>query len=238
MSRSDVPESGLLSRLREAMSGFLSAARGRVLSPWRRGGAPDPAGVYEAKGAWVGEVDSFIPYLVDAARIGWADVSTIPYVSTNQFVVASLATSRNYMVGVPDTVADLVFAELAEGVGAGEGVDELAARVGRVLSDTDTDRWPARERVIARTELTRAYTAGVMGSATLRQAATHRPLRKRWDTRVDGRERATHHDVNGVSVPLGGVFMVGGWPMMGPGDELASPDEVCGCRCSLTIVEA
>lgn len=56
---------------------------------------------------------------------------------------------------------------------------------------------------------------------------------KTWDTIMDGRERDSHHDENGVTVPISEPFHLPGGDLMYPGDTSlgASVDEIANCRC-------
>lgn len=58
---------------------------------------------------------------------------------------------------------------------------------------------------------------------------------KTWVTTMDGRERNSHAEVNGVTIELEELFELQGGYMAFPMDETYDPDpsEVCGCRCSL-----
>lgn len=60
---------------------------------------------------------------------------------------------------------------------------------------------------------------------------------KRWNTIMDGRERAWHGEVNGLTVPISQPFEVGGELLMHPLDTSlgASADNVANCRCWLSF---
>lgn len=57
---------------------------------------------------------------------------------------------------------------------------------------------------------------------------------KTWNTVGDDRVRATHDDVDGLTVDAGDTFEVGGDELDMPGDPSGSLEEVSGCRCWLT----
>lgn len=95
-------------------------------------------------------------------------------------------------------------------------------------------RWRVFVERWARTEQTRARA-----KAALDSVAAKRPgARKRWLTEKDERVRRTHNLVDGDTLPVNVPFLVGGYPMMYPGDPLGPPDEVLNCRCGLEIVGA
>lgn len=53
----------------------------------------------------------------------------------------------------------------------------------------------------------------------------------------DTRTRPTHRVAEGQRVPVGQPFIVGGFPMMFPGDPLGPPQERINCRCVPLLVE-
>lgn len=60
---------------------------------------------------------------------------------------------------------------------------------------------------------------------------------KTWHTIMDGHERESHAEVNGLTIPINDLFELKGGYMMYPrSDEYgASDDEIVNCRCSLTF---
>lgn len=58
---------------------------------------------------------------------------------------------------------------------------------------------------------------------------------KTWLTIMDGRERDSHAEVNGITIPIDEPFELQGGMMLFPGDDSlgASDDEIVNCRCSL-----
>lgn len=59
---------------------------------------------------------------------------------------------------------------------------------------------------------------------------------KTWETIMDGRERESHAEVNGKTIPIDEPFELAGGLMMAPGDDSlgVSDDELVNCRCSLS----
>jgi len=237
MATRDENERSLYGVVSEGLKRFLGKTKEAVLAPYRQHKlTPDPAGVYRVQGDWDREVDTILTKIGQISMNAWSEATDVPPVSRHAFVMAQLAQTQNFLVRIPDEVYNLIFAELTDGTNAGENVDQLAQRVEKVLSFTDSERWPGRARVIAQTETTRAYGAGTLAAGMEQSRVTGRLLRKRWDTERDPRVRDTHRHVDGEVRDLGMPFYVGGFPMLHPGDPMAPADEVCGCRCDLAIV--
>lgn len=214
-----------------ALRGWLAKARAAVM----KGPQPDPNAVYGLQGAWNSEVDTILSVIGQIGMGAWSEATDVPPVSRHAFIVAYLSDVESLLVRLPDEVANLIFAEITDGVNAGESRDQIAARIDKVLSFTGSERWPHRARVIAQTETTRARAAGTMAAGVEMGRVTGRQLTKTWDAKDDDRVRVAHHGVDGTTVPVGSVFYVGGYPMLFPGDPSAPADQVINCRCSLRI---
>jgi len=220
-----------------ALRRWLDKARAAVMAPWRQHRIPpDPTAIYSTQGAWQDELDTILTAIGEISLHAWSEATDVPPVSRHAFVLATLGQTENLLVRIPDETYNLVFAELSEGVNAGESLEQLAARVDQVLSYTDSERWPNRAKVIAQTETTRAYGAGTLAAGMEQSRVTGRLLRKRWDTRDDLRVRTPHREVDGETRDLSMPFYMDDFPMMFPGDPIAPADLVCGCRCNLVIV--
>lgn len=215
---------------------WLSRAKDAILRPFKQwGGSPDPNGAYMEAQSWTDDVDTILTTIGRIGESAWNETSGTPNVSRHAFLVAQLAQTKNYLVRIPDEVANLVFAEITDAMNAGADVPEVARRVDNALSWTGSENWPNRAKVIAVTETTRARNAGTQGAGAEMARVTGRILMKTWRTEHDDRVRATHRAVDGDTVPFYMPFIVGGFPMMYPGDETAPVEEVANCRCDLVI---
>jgi uncharacterized protein with gpF-like domain len=236
MTHSD-SEDRLLGVVAGALRRWLSRVRDRVMAPYRQHGLqPDPTAVYSTQGAWAEEVDTILTTIGQIAMAAWSEATDVPPVSRHSFVMAQLAETQNFLVRIPDEVYNLVFAEITDGVNAGESKEQIAARVDRVLIYTESQRWPNRASVIAQTETTRAYGAGTLAAGLEQSRVTGRLLRKRWDTERDNRVRASHREVDGEVRDLAMPFYVDGFPLQFPGDPIGPPETVINCRCDLVIL--
>lgn len=221
----------------QALRRWLARARDKVLEPWRRFRLqPDPNGVYQEQGAWNAEVETIMTTIGQISQNAWSEAVDVPPVSRHSFVMSQLAQTENFLVRIPDEAYNLVFAEITDGVNAGENTEQIAGRVDRVLSYTGSEKWPARARTIAQTETTRAYGAGALAGGMEQSRVTGRLLRKRWDSERDERVRVSHREVDGQVRDLGMPFYVDGIPLMFPGDPMGPPETVINCRCDLVIV--
>jgi uncharacterized protein with gpF-like domain len=219
-----------------ALQRWLDRARNAVMAPFHDFRMqPDPTRIYSTQEAWNQEVDTIVTTIGQIAAGAWTEVPDAPTVSRHAFVVAYLADVRNLLVRIPDETANLVFAEINDGVNAGEDVEQLAARVDRVLSYTGSERWPGRARTIAATETTRAYGAATMAAGMEQARVTGKVLTKTWRTSHDERVRSAHSAADGQTVPVWMPFQVGGEMLQFPGDPSGSPDNVINCRCDIVI---
>ncbi|MGA5497708.1 ADP-ribosyltransferase [Streptomyces cinereoruber] len=142
--------------------------------------------------------------------------------------------TEHLLRAVGDRLADVARAELAEGIAAGEDVDQLQGRLRAAFARDGAHLGPVREQRIARTEATRAWNTATLEAA---RAATgpDRPIVKQWVTRHDNRVRTEHSRVDGQLRPLGEPFTVAGVAMQTPGDPTAPAGLVINCRCRLAV---
>lgn len=221
-----------------ALRRWLAQARAVVMAPWRRYRMqPDPTGIYQIQGAWNDEVDTIMTVIGQIAMGAWSRATDVPPVSRHSFIMSQLAQTQNFLVRVPDEVYNLVFAEITDAVNGGSDNDGVADRVDRVLEYSGSERWSNRARVIAQTEVTRAYGAGTLAAGIEQSRVTGRILRKRWDTEQDERVRASHRSVDGQVRDLAMPYYVDGFPLMFPGDPMGPPETVINCRCDLVIMD-
>jgi Phage Mu protein F like protein len=222
-------------RLTGIVGGLLRTWLARAKTAVTRPSPPDPTRIYALQPDWDQSVDTILTEIGKIGLASWSEATDVPPVSRHAFLVAYLADVQSLLVRIPDEVANLVFAEITDGVNAGESRDQIEARVERVLSWTGSENWPNRARVIAQTETTRARAAGTMAAGVEQARVTGRQLTKRWDTRDDDRVRGSHRHVDGQVVPVWQPFYVDGVPMQFPGDPSAPPELVINCRCELHI---
>ena len=236
MSR-EQDESRLAGVVGAALRRWLIQAQGAVMAPWRRHRLqPDPTAIFQVQASWDGEVGTILTDIGQIAMGAWSQATDVPPVSRHSFVMSQLAQTENFLVQIPDEVYNLVFAEITDAVNTGADNEQVAGRVDRVLEYSGSERWPNRARVIAQTEVTRAYGAGTLAAGIEQSRVTGRLLQKRWDTEHDVRVRSSHRAVDGQVTALGMPFYVDGFPLMFPGDPIGPPETVINCRCNLVIL--
>lgn len=216
---------------------WLVKARDAVMSPWRKHKAmPDPHAIFSTQADWKGEVDTILTAIGRIGMAAWSRATDVPAVSRHAFVMSSLAQTENLLARIPDGVYNKIFAEIADGVNSGETVERIAARVDNILDWSGSENWPNRARIIAVSEVTRAYGAATVAAGMEQSRITGRLLQKKWVSEGDTKVRAAHAEANGQIRQLAEPFMVGGFPMQFPGDPVAPANEVVGCRCDVEIL--
>lgn len=217
---------------------WLKAVRDKVMTPWRSFKAqPDASAVYATVPIWQAEVDRIMAALTPALQEGWVGAN-LPgsYDPKDPYIQSALAMTRNLLLRIPDEVHALIIAQIMAGADAGESIEQIAHRVDNVLSYTGSENWENRSRVISITESTRHRNSAMLAHALSDPRQQTRGLMKRWDTNMDGRERPAHHEADRQIVPLRQPFIVGGETLLYPGAPEGTPDNVCGCRCDLKLM--
>lgn len=131
---------------------------------------------------------------------------------------------------VTDTTYHDIRTALVEGIKAGEGIPQLAARIRNLFDQT----YKSRAVTVARTEVISAYNG-----STILTGASYGPdvvAAAQWIATRDSRTRHSHAAVDGVIVPTGGTWNVGGHEMAYPGDPNGPASEVVNCRCAVALL--
>lgn len=92
----------------------------------------------------------------------------------------------------------------------------------------EISRYAARVRANARWAAT-----DNAGRASMRDMARRGVKYKTWVSMEDDKVRPSHARVSFTRVPVDEPFIVGGWPMLHPGDMSAPMSETANCRCVL-----
>lgn len=172
-----------------------------------------------------------------AAEVAADDAGTDLPNDWDENLAPYLKATRALLDAVGDRLASEASQSLAEGLNAGEDLDQLKARLAAVFAQEGTQLGTGRAQRIAMTEATRAFNAGTLAAA---QAMTgpDRPLVKQWLTRRDARVRDAHADTNGQLQLLDDPFDVDGTPMQYPGDPTAPAALTVNCRCIMRTAVA
>jgi len=153
------------------------------------------------------------------------------------YVTRYLGEVQNRLVNLPEQVYDLVVEQVAEGAGLGEGIPAIRDRIQRVFDTTGSDYWPNRATVVARTETISALNAGRTDAfRAVADELGDDEFEQMWLATEDSRTRPTHRAADGQRVPLGQPFIVGGFPLLFPGDPAGPPQETIQCRCTTLLL--
>lgn len=145
--------------------------------------------------------------------------------------------TEHLLRAVGDRLAEVARQELAEGLQAGEDIDQLRARLLARFAADGPQLGTVRQERTAATEATRAWNTATLEAARA-LSGPDRPLVKQWRTRGDKRVRHEHDQVDGRVRLLDEPFQVGGHPMMAPGDPTAPAHLTVNCRCILRLERA
>ena len=192
-------------------------------------GLIDPTAIWALVPSWERRVDVLMRDLEQIARMGWDAAASdlgvaIPFDVTNPVLQDQLRRTRNFMLNTPDDVYQMILKALNENVG--DKAAQVRA-VNGVLKVTGTANWPARSRVVATTEVHRAFNMGGIALAMNVGAG----VTKRWVSKDDTAVRPAHHRADGQVRPVMQPFIVGGEALMAPGDPAGSAWNVINCRC-------
>ena len=132
--------------------------------------------------------------------------------------------AADLMEKVNKTTRELIRKQLAEGFDAGENIEQLTQRVGRVFKEAGA----VRARRIATTESTRA--AGFSSEEAIRQAGLNA---KEWVSTQDEATRDSHRSLDGQVVEVDGKFRTDSGAEADYPGGFNDPAEDINCRCAV-----
>lgn len=221
-------EAAIAAAIYAAYTAWLAEVTARVLAGFVKFGiAPDPAAIWAAVPSWISQVDFLITDLMGIARQGWQDAANtmgvdVPFNPTDPILQDTLQRTRNFMMRTPDEVYLMVLRAIDAHPG---DINAQARAVQNVLDVTGTEDWRGRSRVVAVTEVNRAYSMGGFALAA-RFSGT-----KTWISKDDSATRPGHRRADGQTVPIMQPFIVSNQALMFPGDPAGSAWNVVNCRC-------
>jgi hypothetical protein len=131
---------------------------------------------------------------------------------------------------------------------AGVAADRFAAwtgkRYGKVMKERDQtrrmrllglERGREATRRAANSAAAEVHTASQRATITAGEF-TGKVQRKAWMSRLDGKERPSHHHAHKQTVAIGDTFLVGGEPTRFPGDPRTSFGNWINCRCGTALL--
>jgi len=129
---------------------------------------------------------------------------------------------------VSDTTLKDIREILQAGIAAGLGSRDIA----KTVRDVAPTKSAVRAGAIARTETHAAANASAQATAELMGLSTLRE----WVASGGDRTRPTHDAADGQQVGMNEPFIVGGSPLMYPGDPSGPAAEVINCRCGVVFI--
>jgi len=155
---------------------------------------------------------------------GDAMAEAVAQVKRRPLIRAALTRQSHNITKVNSTTQKLVANQLTKGLEAGEGLNDLASRIGKTLGSN-------RSRALS---IARTQTAGAVGTgrhAGMQQAGVKK---KSWVTSGDENVRDSHRNAGSRyadGIDLNIPYQVGGDMLMYPGDPAGSAAEIVNCRC-------
>lgn len=227
----------LFDRQAESVARALTGKRGAKLAgridEWRADPAPavDPAAVFNPS-YWRDQTADMAADLYEAvASAGFARMSDAFGIALDidtSDVQAFIEARANQLAGqVTDTTYQAIRDVLAEGVEAGQTIDEIADGIRHVFDVASS----SRAEVIARTEVISAYNGASQLGATI--LGPEVVAAQEWIATRDGRTRPGHAAADGQTVPIGSPFDVDGETLLYPGDPGGSAENTIQCRCTV-----
>lgn len=161
-----------------------------------------------------------------AVQFGISFAVSSPYL--RELVLAHAGRQAERIVaGTRDIVASIILDSLANGWTVTETADAIYEAL------VEAKQWQAT--MLARTDLIAMANGGSFAAAA--QLAESAPVYKRWKNADDDRVRPTHVEAEDQLQPLQSPFIVGGAPLMFPGDPAGPDGEVINCRCTLVYLD-
>lgn len=130
--------------------------------------------------------------------------------------------SKQEIEYINNTTRNQVQRIIKNGLSNGDNYDKIADDLFKHINNTSS----SRARNIAMTEI-----HNVVGKINFLSATYKDMQSKTWCTQEDSKVRASHVELDGMTIPIGEDFKDN---LAYPGDERADSNEVCGCRCWLT----
>ncbi|MBT2226268.1 phage minor head protein [Nonomuraea sp. NEAU-A123] len=117
---------------------------------------------------------------------------------------------------------------------------DLRAERSRLYPDlyASQRRWQWKARRITRTETVGAMNGGAYWGAVAKAEILGDTLYKQWLSTEDERTRLTHREADGQAQRLTSPYLVGGFPLLFPGDPTGPGHETINCRCTSLFLDA
>ena len=130
---------------------------------------------------------------------------------------------------IQETTVGLIHGAVESATSSGLSGYEVSKEIYNHVSGIGRINAKVRSRLIARTETHSAYNhAGQIAGEE-----SGYDLEKEWLSAEGERTRPEHAAADGQTVGMREKFIVGGEELMYPGDQTASAENICNCRCAM-----
>lgn len=238
MAASRDSEESVYRSAKAGLKRWLQVARDAVMAPFKTFKVqPSADAVYATVPVWQEQVNRILAALTPVLREGWIGAD-LPgdFDPDSPYARAALGMTYNLLVRIPDEAHARIVAIILDGTNKGQSTDQIAERIEDLLTYEGHENWDGRARLIAQTETTRNFGAGMQAHGLLAEQAGAK-VAKKWIAHDDHRTRTTHMEADDQVRRMNEMFDVGQVQMLYPGDPTAPADEVCNCRCWLKVVK-
>lgn len=140
------------------------------------------------------------------------------------FVISFIHDKSFGLLSVNQTTKEALRATMAEGISAGEGLEQIRQRITNVYSEASG----FRSEMIARTEVGSAQNFG--RSSEMENQKVGKQV---WIASFSN-TRDAHAEADGQVTNVGEPFIVGGEQLDYPGDPSGSPENIINCQCQVS----
>ncbi len=162
----------------------------------------------------------------------------IAWDATEPLTAKVLSQAGSQVTNIAETTQANVMRTIGTSYEAGLSIPDTAKVIQAGMSEAALPR----ATLIARTEMAGAVNGGSLAAAKIAEQATggnSGASFKVWLTAPGAMfpRHEEYDDLDGQTVPLEGLFDVGGEQLEYPGDPAGDPSEVCNCRCTLEYTD-
>lgn len=250
MSKGGRRRAGAAAGLAAGFAAALSQVAGRVraeveLASHAGQVAVNPATVYQ-RAWWQQAVSDNVETALASSFWDWVDdiaddLEFEPSDDDYDDIADGLAETLAVLLALAGAQEAWVAAKIAAGIAgqqtADDLLDDLGVAGGVDIGGGDSGWGGFTPGGLADLAVSIAWNAATEALGRRARSAGQNDLHKRWNTMTDERVRDSHSELEGVTIPFGDLFDVGGFQASRPGDPSLPVEELANCRCVLEIIK-